>query len=256
MSKRGGRSRPASDHNVVYGRKPVFELFRAGRRQVSRVIVQVSREPRSEMEDSLSMARNARATIEEVDRRRLDTLTNGANHQGIAAETGAYPYCALEDRPANRRALWLLLDHVLDPQNLGSLLRSADTAGATGVIIPQSRAVGVTAAVVRASAGASEHVRVYRTSNISKAIRTLQDDGIAVYGLDARETAEIYTHVDFTVPVGLVVGGEGDGIGRLVRETCDGIVRLPLGGKVQSLNAAVAGAVALFEVVRQRYAEK
>ncbi len=255
MSKRGGRSRRASGHDVVYGRQPVFELFKSGRRQVWRLIVQVSRERRPELEESMSMARKAHATIEEVDRRRLDRLTNGANHQGIAVETGAYPYCALEERLMNRRALWLLLDHVLDPQNLGSLLRSADTAGVTGVIIPQSRAVGVTAAVVRASAGASEHVRVYRTSNISKAIRTLQDDKITVYGLDASETSEIYTHVDFTVPVGLVVGGEGDGLSRLVRETCDGIVRLPLGGKVKSLNAAVAGAVALFEVVRQREAE-
>jgi 23S rRNA (guanosine2251-2'-O)-methyltransferase len=255
MSRRRGRSRPTSDHDVVYGRRPVFELLKAGRRHVSRVIVHDSHEPRPELESVLTMARKAHASIEEGDRRRLDALTNGANHQGIAAESGVYPYCTLEDRPANSHALWLLLDHIQDPQNLGSLLRSADTAGVTGVVIPQARAVGVTAAVVRASAGASEHVRVYRASNISKAMRTLQDDGIVFYGLDANEAAQSYTSVNFTVPAGLVVGSEGDGLSRLVRETCDGIVRLPLGGKVQSLNAAVAGAVALFEVVRQRDAE-
>lgn len=252
MSRRRGRSRPASNFDLVYGRQPVLEVFRAGRRQVSRVILQDSCEHSAELDSALAMAREAQVTIEEGDRRRLDTLTDGANHQGIVAETGAYPYNVLDDRVGNGPSFWLLLDHIQDPQNLGSLLRSADAAGVTGVIIPSARAAGVTAAAVRASAGAAEHVPVYRVSNICQAMRTLRDDGVSLYGLDVNKGSQPYTSIDFTRPLGLAVGSEGQGLSRVVRETCDGILHLPLLGSVASLNAAVAGAVALFEVVRQR----
>ena len=252
MNRRRSRPRPPRDHDVVYGRQPVLELLRAGRRQVSRVLLQASCERTPELESALAMARRAHITMEETDRRKLDALSKGAHHQGIAAETGAYPYLRLDERPPGGLAFWLLLDLLQDPQNLGSLLRTADAAGVTGVVIPSSRAAEVTPAVTRASAGAAEHVAVYRATNICRAMRMLREDGVRLYGLDAGEGTQPYTTADCTCPLGLVVGGEGQGLSRLVRETCDGVFHLPMLGGVASLNAAVAGAVALFEVVRQR----
>jgi 23S rRNA (guanosine2251-2'-O)-methyltransferase len=158
----------------------------------------------------------------------------------------------LHDVRENAQALVLALDHISDPQNVGSLLRSADAAGATAVILPEDRAAGVTPAATRASAGASEHMRVAKVVNLARALRDLKDAGAWVNGLDVGEDATTYTKADLKGRCVLVVGSEGDGLGRLVRETCDRIISIPMGGKVSSLNAAVAGALVLYEAVRQR----
>jgi 23S rRNA (guanosine2251-2'-O)-methyltransferase len=191
------------------------------------------------------------------DRRELDGLGGEVNHQGLAAEVSAYPYVDLEDllaaaRQAAEAPFVLLLDHVQDPQNLGSLLRSAEAIGVHGVVIPGRRAAGVTPAAVRASAGAAEHVRLAQVTNLVRAMEWLKEQGLWLAGLEARPEAQLYTQADLRGALGLVVGSEGQGLARLVRERCDYLIRLPLRGQVESLNAGVAGAIALYEAWRQR----
>ena len=191
-----------------------------------------------------------------VERQRLDQLCEGGNHQGVALRVGAYPYFPFDDLLAEveelPQAAYLLLDHIEDPQNVGSLLRSADAAGITAVILPEDRAAGVTAAAVRASAGAAEHLRVARVVNLTRAMEALKERQVWLTGLDMDTQAKPYTAIDFTGRVGLVVGSEGRGLSRLVHETCDFIAYLPMLGKIDSLNAGVAGGIALYEIVRQR----
>jgi 23S rRNA (guanosine2251-2'-O)-methyltransferase len=153
---------------------------------------------------------------------------------------------------AEQSPFLLLLDHLLDPQNLGSLLRSADAAGVHGVVLPGRRAAGITPAAVRASAGAAEHVLVAQVTNLVQAMERLKGEGLWLAGLEAMAEAQAYTQADLTGPLGLVIGSEGSGLARLVRERCDFLIRLPMHGQVESLNAAVAGAIALYEVRRQR----
>jgi 23S rRNA (guanosine2251-2'-O)-methyltransferase len=192
-----------------------------------------------------------------VDRKKLDRMGGEVNHQGLAAEVSGYPY---SDLPVlldvasmrNEPPLLLLLDHLQDPQNLGSLLRSAEATGLHGVLIPRRRAAGVTPAVVRASAGAAEHVHIVQVTNVVRAMEWLKAYGVWLAGLDAVPDAQLYTDADLSGPLGLVVGSEGAGLSRLVREICDFLVRIPMQGQVGSLNAAVAGAVVLYEVRRQR----
>jgi 23S rRNA (guanosine2251-2'-O)-methyltransferase len=171
----------------------------------------------------------------------------------------AYPYAEVADMlavPEGRRmpALVLLVDHVQDPQNLGSMLRTADAAGVDGVIIPEHRAAAVTAAVVRASAGAAEHVKVACVSSLHQALLRLKAAGFWLAGLESVPEAKAYTEANLGGPVALVVGGEDEGLSKLVRETCDEVVRLPMRGRVGSLNAAVAAAVAIYEVRRRQEA--
>jgi 23S rRNA (guanosine2251-2'-O)-methyltransferase len=143
-----------------------------------------------------------------------------------------------------------LVDHVQDPQNLGSMLRSADAAGVNGVVIPRHRAASVTPAVVRASAGAAEHVQVAQVVNLHQAMLALKEQGVRLVGLEGSSTATPYEEADLSGPIGVVVGSEEEGLGKLIRETCDAVIRLPMRGRVGSLNAAVAAAIALFEVRR------
>jgi 23S rRNA (guanosine2251-2'-O)-methyltransferase len=168
----------------------------------------------------------------------------------VAARVGPYPYVDLEDLLAASDPLVVVLDGVTDPHNLGAVLRVAEGAGASGVVIPKDRAVGVTAAAVKASAGASEHVPVARVTNIRRAIDRMKEAGLWVYAAEAGGTP--YTELDLTGPVGLVLGSEGKGVRRLVREGCDGSVSIPMRGAVESLNVSVAAAVLLYEAGRQR----
>ncbi len=252
MSRRGGHS-GAGD--VIYGRQPVREVFRAGRRDVHEVFVQEKAQDAGELKEILSRARQLGIGVKTQPRRQLDQVTEGGNHQGIVASVEPYPYVkpdVLLSECGDPNPFWLVLDHLTDPQNLGSLIRSAESAGVSGVFIPSDRSASVTGAVVRASAGASEHMHVCRMPNVNEAIRMLKREGAQVYGLAGDDGSQPYTAVDMTGPVGLVIGSEGKGLARLVRETCDGLIALPQLGHVDSLNAAVAGAIAMYEVVRQR----
>jgi 23S rRNA (guanosine2251-2'-O)-methyltransferase len=188
-------------------------------------------------------------SVEAVDRQRLDRLVGHEHHQGVAAEAAPFAYDRLDDLAGD---LLLVLDSLQDPQNFGTLLRTAQACGVRGVVIPEHRAVGVTPAVSNASAGAIEHLRVARVTNLARALESLKRRDVWTYGL-AVEARTPFWSVDWTSAAALVVGSEGAGLGRLVREKCDALVTIPMAeGAVQSLNASVAGSIVLYEAHRQR----
>ena len=191
-----------------------------------------------------------------MDRDALDRLTRFGHHQGCALKSTGYPYVGFADilsaAEEDENALVIVLDHLEDPQNVGSILRTACAVGATGVVIPEDRACGITPAAVRASAGGAEHLKIAHVVNLPRAMADLKEAGVWLTGLDWGDDARPYTKVDFKGRVGLVVGAEGSGISRLVRETCDFIAELPMPGGFESLNAGVAAAVAMYEILRQR----
>jgi 23S rRNA (guanosine2251-2'-O)-methyltransferase len=241
----------------IYGRRPVAEVFGAARRHVHELLVVEEGRETPELTQLRAAAARAGAPVRKVSRRDLDDLTQNGHHQGVAVRTGGFPYVCVEEVAGmvekRKDALVLILDHLEDPQNLGSLLRTADAAGVHAVVIPEDRAVGVTPAVVRASAGASEHMRVARVVNLVRAMEMLKKAGLWTVGLDMEgDDVQPYTAIDFKDRIGIVIGSEGHGLKRLTRETCDFIARLPMAGQVASLNAAVAGAICLYEAVRQR----
>jgi 23S rRNA (guanosine2251-2'-O)-methyltransferase len=188
--------------------------------------------------------------VKKVRRAQIEELAPGAAHQGVVARVGPYPYSDLGEILAASDPLVLVLDSVTDPRNLGAVLRAADGAGASGVVIPKDRAVGVTAVAVKASAGASEHVPVARETNLRRAIHRIKKGGVWVYAAEGGGMA--YTELDLSGPVALVLGSEGRGVRKLVREGCDGAVSIPMLGAVESLNVSVAAAVLLYEAQRQR----
>ena len=243
----------------LYGRNPVEEALAAGRRTFSEIILP----PASQNEDDQirrirDEAHARRLVVRTMDRDALDRLTRFGNHQGCAIKTTGYPYVGLADILSavqeDENALVVVLDHLEDPQNVGAILRTACAVGATGVIIPEDRACGITPAAVRASAGGAEHIKVAHVVNLPRAMTELKDSGVWITGLDWGDGARPYTEIDFKGRVGLVVGAEGSGLSRLVRETCDFIGELPMPGGFESLNASVATAVVMYEVLRQRNA--
>ena len=242
----------------LYGRRPVEEVLRAQRRTVHEILLLETLRA-AETQELRAFANELRLPVRNVMAREMDQFTQGGHHQGFAALCGGFPYTGINDvmtaiQKSKTPPLVLLLDGLEDPQNVGSLLRSAAAVDATAVLIPTDRAVGVTPAAVRASAGVSEICRVARVTNLVQTMKDLQKAGLWITGLDTGEGARPYTQIDFTGPVGLVVGGEGRGLRRLVRESCDFIAEIPMPGQVESLNAGVAGAVCLFEILRQRSA--
>ncbi len=240
----------------VYGRWPVLEALRAG--HVAQVYVARETRDAPVLREIQEAARTARVPVRAVPRAELERALAHRNHQGVAAAYIEHPYAALDDLLAAADAapepgLLLALDGVQDPGNLGSLLRSAYGAGVHGVIVPRHRAAGVTPAAVRVSAGAAEHLAIARETNLTRTLEMLKRAGYWVIGL--AEDGELpYDACDAARPLVVVVGGEGKGLSRLVRECCDQRVRLPMHGHVASLNAAVAGAILLYEVRRQRAA--
>jgi 23S rRNA (guanosine2251-2'-O)-methyltransferase len=229
----------------LYGRNSVREALRAGRRRFHRLLVA------AEVGDILELARRQRVPVEAVDRHRLETLVDG-HHQGVVAEVEPFPYAPLADLLEVEAPLILVLDTLQDPQNFGTLLRTAQAVGADAVLIPEHRAVGVTPAVSNASAGAVEHLQVARVTNLVRSLEQLKSRGVWTYGLSV-EAEQAFWTADLRGPLALVVGSEGSGLGRLVRETCDLLLRIPMSSdSVQSLNAAVAGSLVLYEAFRQR----
>ena len=223
-------------------------MLRSERREVYDVLDSVGDE------EVASKAAVRRVPLKRVHRERVEELVPGAVHQGVVAWVGPYPYSGLEEILATPDPLAVVLDGVTDPRNLGAVLRTADGAGASGVVVPKDRAAGVTPAAVKASAGASEHVRVARETNLRQALERMKEAGVWTYAAEdaARARATAYTDLDLSGPVALVLGSEGRGIRRLVREGCDGTVFIPMRGAVSSLNISVAAAILLFEARRQR----
>ena len=241
---------------TLYGRNAVCESLRAGRRKAYKLILAEGVRQTGIVGQIVSLAGRAGAVVQRTERRNLDRLGN-INHQSVVLETSEYPYSSLDDILALARSrgeppLLLLLDLLKDPQNVGSLARTAEAAGVHGVVIQRRRAVGITPAVVHASAGAVEHLLVAQVTNLVDAIGRLKADDVWVAGLEAVRDAQLYHQADLRGRLALVVGSEGEGLRRLVRERCDFLLRLPLHGQVTSLNASVAGSVVLYEALRQR----
>ena len=232
------------NREIIYGSRPVLEVLQSGRRKVFEIFDATGDE------EIAKAAATRGVNPKRVSRQRVDELARGGVHQGVVARVEPYPYSGLGEMLAAPEPLILVLDGVTDPRNLGAVLRAADGAGAGGIVIPKDRAAGVTAAAVKASSGASEHVRVARETNLRRAIAQMKEAGLWVYAAEAGGTP--YSELDLTGPVGLVFGSEGRGVRRLVGEACDGEVSVPMLGSVGSLNISVASAVLLYEVRRQR----
>lgn len=254
--KKPRRRMPAEENDettLVEGRNAVSELLRSGR-AVDKLFVAEGAHGR--MGDVIALAREAGVPVTQCDRRKLDGMSRTGNHQGVIAQAAAHEYASMDDLFAAAEAkgeapLFIVCDGIEDPHNLGAILRSAEAAGAHGVIIPKRRAVGLTAVVARASAGAMEHIPVHKATNLAAALDELKARGVWVYGAEADGTVDLYK-ADFAGATALVIGSEGSGISRLVREKCDFIVSIPMRGKVNSLNASNAAAVLLYEAVRRR----
>jgi 23S rRNA (guanosine2251-2'-O)-methyltransferase len=233
----------------IYSRNAVYETLRARRREVFRIQVAEGAQEKGHLADVLNMAKERRIPVEYLQRPRLDKIHQ--NHQGLVAEVSGYPYADLLDilehaRRKNEQPFVLMIDSLQDPQNFGSLLRTAEATSVHGVIIPLAHSVEVTPAVVNASSGASEHLHITRY-NLSQAIDALKDTECWIVGLDQNgETISDKTKKHLRGALGLIVGSEGEGIRQLVRSKCDVLLKLPMQGNVESLNAAVAGSVALY----------
>lgn len=230
----------------LYGRHAVLEALRAGRRRVHQILIGQGVKQQAEIiGEILTLARQRGCPVHEVERAALE-VAGPVNHQGVIAEVGPYPYVDLAAiEAADEAPLYLVLDHLQDVQNLGTLLRTAEAMAVTGVILPERRAAGITPAVVNASAGAVEHLRIAAVVNLVQALEQLKRANVWIVGLDATAGAVPLPRADLSGALALVVGAEGAGLGRLVRETCDWLLAIPMYGRIASLNAAVAGSIAL-----------
>lgn len=240
---------------ILYGRNATRECLRARRRHIHKVFVAEKIQTSATVREILALAEQSNIVVEQVPRKKLNNLAKG--HQGIALEVGRYPSVTVEEvlsRAAklNESPFILALDHIEDPHNLGAILRTAEVVGVHGVCIPKQRAVGITPAVVSASAGAVEHMRVVEISNLVQMLKKLKSKNIWVAGAENVPTAVAYTEANLTGPLALVIGSEGQGLSRLVKDTCDFLVKLPMRGQTESLNASVAGGLLLYEVWRAR----
>ena len=248
MSRRG---RPAGDR-VVAGVHPVRELLRAGG-EVRRLVVDGDRRRTDEVAEVLALARDRGVPVDEVERVAVDDVAGGVVHQGVVAVAPPFPYADLDDVLASGtgRPLVVALDGITDPHNVGSIARTAEAVGATALLVPARRAAGVTPTVEKAAAGALAHLPVVQVTNLVRSLKACKDAGLWVVGLDASADVEAGDAALLDEPVVVVVGSEGDGLSRLTRDECDLLVRLPMRGRVGSLNASVAAAVAMYEVVRR-----
>jgi 23S rRNA (guanosine2251-2'-O)-methyltransferase len=245
------RSRSAEAPSVVSGRRPVLELLKAGR-GAERILISRDLAPSSLIGEIRKRAEGAAIPVRLVPKEQVDRSAGGTNHQGVVAIAGEYRYEPLEDLVSRPTPSLLFLDGLTDPHNLGSLLRSADGAGFAGVVIPSRRSVAVTAAVRRVAAGAAEVVPVARVTNLGRAMDEAKRAGIWLVGLDEKAEHDIYTSPALEPPVGLVLGAEDRGLSPNVKQRCDDVVKIPSHGRIASLNVAVAGAIAMFEIARRR----
>ncbi|WP_342433846.1 23S rRNA (guanosine(2251)-2'-O)-methyltransferase RlmB [Neobacillus sp. FSL H8-0543] len=238
----------------VVGKNPVIEALKS-ERDINKILIAESSQ-RGQMQQIIQLAKEANVIVQYVPKKKIDQLAE-ENHQGVLAYVAAYQYAEIDDlftaaEKKNEPPFFLLLDEIEDPHNLGSIMRTADAVGAHGIIIPKRRAVGLTATVAKASTGAIEYIPVVRVTNMARTIDELKERGVWIAGTDAAGKAD-YRQFDGTMPLGLVIGSEGKGMGRLIKEKCDFLINLPMAGKVTSLNASVAAALLMYEVYRKRH---
>ena len=240
--------------DLIEGRNAVTEALRAGR-SIDKIYI-----AKGEVDKTLghiaSKARDMGIVVVEADRRKLDAMSVTHAHQGVIAMAAVKEYCSIDDILAiaserGEAPFVILCDEISDPHNLGAILRTAECVGAHGVIIPKRRSAGLTSIVDKTSAGAAEHMAVARVPNLPAAIKELKEKGLWIYGTAAEAKSSLW-QTDFTGPVCIVIGSEGDGMGRLVTDNCDFLVSIPMRGKVNSLNASAAASVMMYEVLRQR----
>ncbi|TYP67736.1 23S rRNA (guanosine(2251)-2'-O)-methyltransferase RlmB [Paenibacillus methanolicus] len=237
----------------IAGKHPVMEALRSGR-EINKIWI--AEQAQKGAGAIIAEAKKAGIIVQMVDKRKLDQMVEGVPHQGIVAQAAAYRYFELDEliaraKDSGETPFFLLLDEIEDPHNLGSILRTAECTGAHGVIIPKRRSASLTATVAKTSAGAVEYVPVARVTNLAQTIDRLKEEGIWIAGTDLQAEQDVYRS-NFDLPLGIVIGNEAKGIGRLIREKCDFLVKLPMHGQLNSLNASVAAGVLMYEVVRQR----
>ena len=240
--------------DIIEGRNAVIEALRAGR-TIDKIFIQKGDTDKT-LGHIASKARDAGVVVVDADKRKLDGMSQTHAHQGVIALAAVREYCSVAEilsiaQERNEPPFVVVCDEISDPHNLGAIIRTAEAAGVHGIVIPKRRSAGLTSIVDKTSAGAAEHMAVARVANLSAAIKELQEAGIWVYGTAAEGSSELW-QTDLKGPIALVIGSEGDGISRLLRENCDFLVSIPMLGKVSSLNASAAAAVLIYEVLRQR----
>lgn len=240
--------------DLIIGKNPVLEALKSGREMNKIWIAEGSQ--RGQMQPIIQLAKEMGITVQYVPKKKMDQLSEG-NHQGVIAQVAAYRYYDIDDlfKKAEEREeapFFIILDELEDPHNLGSIMRTADAVGAHGIIIPKRRSVGLTATVAKASTGAIEYVPVARVTNLARTVDELKERGVWIFGTDAKGNQD-YRQLDGVIPLALVIGSEGKGISRLLRDKCDVLIRLPMIGNVTSLNASVAASLLMYEVYRKRH---
>ncbi|MGG1597689.1 23S rRNA (guanosine(2251)-2'-O)-methyltransferase RlmB [Paenibacillus naphthalenovorans] len=246
------------EEEFIGGKHSVLEALRSGR-TINKIWI-AEQAQKQLAQPIIAEAKRSGVVVQLADKRKLDQMASGLQHQGIVAQVTAYAYVEVEDLLARAEErgempFLLLLDEIEDPHNLGSILRTADCTGVHGVIIPKRRSVGLTAAVSKTSAGAVEYVPVARVTNLAQTIELLKERGVWVAGADVGAEQPVY-QTNLNLPLAIVIGNEGKGIGRLIKEKCDFLLKLPMFGQINSLNASVAASVFMYEVVRQRTAAR
>ncbi len=246
------------NEDIIYGRNPVIEALESGH-TMDKIFIQEGLR-HSQIGYIRNLAKERGIVYRFVDKRKLDNMTDGENHQGVVAFAAAHKYAELSDilkaaRDKEEPPFIIIAEGITDPHNLGSIIRTANAAGAHGVVIPKDRSVSLSSVVAKVSAGAVEHTPVARVTNITQTIDLLKKEGLWIAGT-ALEAEQYHYESDLTGALGIVIGSEGEGMSRLVREHCDFLVKIPMLGKAESLNASVAAGVLLYEAVRQRMAKK
>ena len=246
-----------SKTEVIYGRWAALETLRAARREIHQLVLAEGIEEKNIVSDLIAAAQQSNVPVKRIARRMMDDIAKGGGHQGVVLRVGPYPYAELENILAladerKEKPFILILDLLQDPQNVGTLLRVADSVGVHGIVLQDRRGVGVTAAVSNASSGAVEHLNIVQVTNLVVSMRRLKDMGIWMAGLDIGPNIVPIDRADLNIALGLVLGSEGEGMRRLVRDTCDILITLPMRGHVGSLNVATVGSVALYAAWQAR----
>lgn len=242
------------ENSYIVGRNPVIEVMKS-KRKIKRVFVQDGR-LKGNIKEVFDLAKKNGIELEKVDKNFLDNISGKGVHQGVAIEVEEFKYSTVEEilkyaEEKGESPFVILLDEIEDPHNLGAIIRTAESAGAHGIIIPSRRAASVTQTVYKSSAGAAEYIKVAQVTNVTDTIKDLKDKGMWIYGADMN--GQNYFETDLTGSIGLVIGNEGKGISRLVKENCDFLLKIPMKGQVDSLNASNAASILIYEVVRQNH---
>lgn len=241
-------------NDQVEGRNAVLELLESGR-DINKILV-ANGEKHGSIHKILAIAKERKIIVTEIEKNKLNQIAQTPNNQGVIAIVPPYDYCEVEDildeaKRKNEKPFILILDGIEDPHNLGSIIRTAETAGVHGIIIPKRRAASVNSTVSKVSAGAVEYMKIARVNNINETIRYLKEQDVWICGTDM-DTDTIYTKQDYKMPIAIVIGSEGFGMSRLVKENCDFLVKIPMKGRITSLNASVSAGIIMYEVAKNR----